>query len=242
MLTRAIECRTSAPAGAALAPASRARAGVLGRGARPAVARAHAADDEASPSCAPSRRDTIAAGLVLLAAAAHPAGPAAAAASVMRPLGGSGDWSSPGLAAPVDEEAPKFFKTPGGVPVQELAAGEGPTARPGQRVLVDYVLRRANGYFIYATVEGVSFQPRDVPTGPVLLTLGDGSVVPGLDEVLLTMRRGGKRRVLLPPAQGYPGRAAAIQPKMPTFATQRQLDTHSVEPLMFELQVLRVLD
>jgi hypothetical protein len=241
MSTRAIGCRTSAPAGAAVAPAARARAGALRRrAARPAAARA-SADDGAGPSCALIRRDAIAYGLALLASG--PAGPAAAAAaSIKRLLGGSGDWSSPGLSAPVDDAAPKFFKTPGGVPVQELAAGEGPTARPGQRVLVDYVLRRANGYFIYATVEGVSFQPRDVPTGPVLLTLGDGSVVPGLEEVLLTMRRGGKRRVLLPPAQGYPGRAAAIQPKMPTFATQRQLDTHSAEPLMFEVQVLRVLD
>lgn len=31
--------------------------------------------------------------------------------------------------------------------------------------------RRANGYFIYATVEGVSFQPRDVPIGPLEITL-----------------------------------------------------------------------
>ena len=28
------------------------------------------------------------------------------------------------------------------------------------------VLRRSNGYFIYSTVEGVSYQPRSVPTGP----------------------------------------------------------------------------
>eukprot|EP00983_Pelagomonas_calceolata_P118184 1160481-Pelagomonas_calceolata.AAC.3 len=30
-------------------------------------------------------------------------------------------------------------------------------------------LDRANGYFIYATVEGVSFQPADVPVGPSTL-------------------------------------------------------------------------
>ena len=38
-------------------------------------------------------------------------------------------------------------------------------AKPGDTVLIDYVLRRSNGYFIYATQEGVSFQPKvgDVP-------------------------------------------------------------------------------
>lgn len=30
---------------------------------------------------------------------------------------------------------------------------------------------RANGYFIYSTVEGVSFQPRNVPTGPLEVKL-----------------------------------------------------------------------
>lgn len=40
-----------------------------------------------------------------------------------------------------------------------------------RRVLLEYVLRRGNGYFIYSTVDGVSFQPRDIETGPILLTL-----------------------------------------------------------------------
>ena len=39
------------------------------------------------------------------------------------------------------------------------------------QVEVEYVLRRSNGYFIYSTVEGVSFQPRDVPIGPIDLRL-----------------------------------------------------------------------
>lgn len=65
----------------------------------------------------------------------------------------SGDWSSPGLATPEDEYAPKFFKTASGVKVQELAPGSGPTAQTGDFVLFDYVLRRANGYFIYGALQ-----------------------------------------------------------------------------------------
>lgn len=65
----------------------------------------------------------------------------------------------------------RFFKTPAGVKVQELAKGSGPEAKPGDRLEVDYVLRRTNGYFIYSTREGVSFQPKDIPTGPYELKL-----------------------------------------------------------------------
>lgn len=98
--------------------------------------------------------------------------PRALDAGAAKPRGDTSDWSSPGLAAPVDPNAPLFFKTPSGVPVQVLAEGTGGReARAGERLLVDFVVRRSNGYFIYSTVEGVSFQPRDVPTGPVVLTL-----------------------------------------------------------------------
>ena len=63
--------------------------------------------------------------------------------------------------------------TADGTRVQELAVGDsgGRAARSGDRLLIDYVLRRANGYFIYSTVEGVSFQPADVPVGPVEVVL-----------------------------------------------------------------------
>lgn len=61
----------------------------------------------------------------------------------------AGDWSSPGLAAPEDDGLPKFFKTSSGVKVQVLSPGAGPAAQKGDAVLIDYVLRRANGYFIY---------------------------------------------------------------------------------------------
>jgi len=83
-------------------------------------------------------------------------------------------------------------------------------------------------------VEGVSFQPRDVPTGPVTARLGAGQLIPGLEEVLA-----GKRRALVPPSAGYAD-AADAAPQPPTFATQRQLRNHQNEPLLFEMQVLRV--
>ena len=55
--------------------------------------------------------------------------------------------------------------------MQELGLGKGTEARADSRVEVDFVLRRPNGYFIYSTVQGVSFQPKDLPIGPLDLNL-----------------------------------------------------------------------
>jgi FKBP-type peptidyl-prolyl cis-trans isomerase len=131
--------------------------------------------------------------------------------------------------------------------VQVLAQGTGPAAQPGDTVLFDYVLRRANGYFIYATVEGASFQPKDVPVGPVSFRLGaEGGLIPGLSEVLAGMSPGGRVRALVPPELGYvaaavgAGAGQPLGPQPPTFATKRQLANHQTEPLLFEVELLRV--
>ena len=150
----------------------------------------------------------------------------AATDTVKQPLpstsGDGGDWSSPGLASrPRDPGAPEFFKTPSGAAVQEVTPGD-PAARPaadGDTVDVDFVLRRANGYFIYANVEGVSFQPADVPTAPFLFRLGDPAVLPGFADAVRGMRPGGKRRALVPPGAGYKAFPGGL-PQAPTFATK----------------------
>lgn len=69
----------------------------------------------------------------------------------------------------------RFFQTASGVRVQELAQGSGPGAEEGDQIELEYVLRRTNGYFIYSTREGVSFQPKDVPTGPLEMQLVSAS-------------------------------------------------------------------
>lgn len=175
--------------------------------------------------------------------------PPAAAAATTAP----GDWTTPGLAVPEDPSRPKFYRTASGVKVQRLADGSSgsPVAKEGDVVLFDYTLRRSNGFFVYSTVEGVSDQPKDVPVGPVSFRLGGGSgggggggggaganLIPGLEEVLLGMSPGGRARALVPPELGYT--SSALQPQPPTFATKRQLANHSREPLLFEVEVLRI--
>jgi hypothetical protein len=69
---------------------------------------------------------------------------------------------------------------------------------------------------------------------------GRGEIIPGLEEVLEGMRPGGKRRALIPPELGYATNPNAAQPQPPTFATKRQLLNHAKEPLLFEVQLLKV--
>lgn len=180
----------------------------------------------------PSRRAALAGAAVLLPLGATFVRQAAAAES-----GVAGSLAASWMAS---DDTPQFVRTPDGVKVQVVAEGSGPAAAPGDRLLLDYVLRRDNGYFIYSTVEGVSFQPRDLPTGPLAVALGSGELIAGLEEVLTGMRAGGKVRALVPPGLGYEAAPAGL-PQMPTFATRRQLDNHRREDLLFEVQLLRVL-
>lgn len=98
-------------------------------------------------ACTISRRSLGAALSAAAAATTLGAGPRPAAAiKTINPMTAADAW----LAS---DEAPRFVTTPGGVRVQQLAGGTGRSAAPGDRLLIDYVLRRSNGYFIYGTVE-----------------------------------------------------------------------------------------
>lgn len=57
---------------------------------------------------------------------------------------------------------------------------------------------------------------------------------------LLFSPAGSKFRALVPPELGYAAFPEAL-PQMPTYATQRQLENHRREPLLFEVALLRVL-
>lgn len=110
----------------------------------------------------------------------------------------SGDWSSPGLAKPGPDAT--YIRTPGGVVYELISGGTGDAAASGDVVQFQYTLRRANGYFIYATIEcGVGCGDGT----PETATLGKTPLIAGLEELLTGMRPGEKRRALIPPALGY---------------------------------------
>ncbi|XP_050246280.1 peptidyl-prolyl cis-trans isomerase FKBP16-1, chloroplastic isoform X1 [Quercus robur] len=144
----------------------------------------------------------------------------------------------PIIAAPLPEmkepEVIRAFKLASGVRIQEIIEGEGPEANEGDVVEVNYVCRRANGYFVHSTVDQFSGESK-----PITLPLDENQVIEGLKEVLIGMRVGGKRRALIPPSFGYIDEN--LQPIPEEFGPRRSLLSHANEPLVFEVQLLKVI-
>jgi peptidylprolyl isomerase len=82
----------------------------------------------------------------------------------------------------------------------ELRKGQGPPGRKGQRCTVDYMMTRRAGAKIYSTRQSGE---------PFSWTLGDGSVIEGLEIAVLggggvpPLLPGGARRVIVPQPLGY---------------------------------------
>jgi peptidylprolyl isomerase len=78
---------------------------------------------------------------------------------------------------------------------KDLRVGDGPAARPGQLVQVQYV--------------GVSFKTGEQFDAswdrgePFAFQLGAGQVIPGWDKGVAGMKVGGRRRLTIPPDQAY---------------------------------------
>ncbi|KAJ8556032.1 hypothetical protein K7X08_022790 [Anisodus acutangulus] len=144
----------------------------------------------------------------------------------------------PVLCAPMQEmrepDVIRTLKLDSGVRIQDVVEGEGPEAREGDIVEINYVCRRSNGYFVHSTVDQFSGE-----SAPVILPLDDKQIIEGLKEVLIGMKPGGKRRALIPPSVGYINEN--LQPVPEEFGPRRSLMSHLKEPLIFEVQLLKVL-
>ena len=195
------------------------------RGARAARAVSPRADAAPASATPPSRRAAL--GTCVAAALAALSPPSFAA-------GAAGDWSSPGLGVVPDKEA-EYLRTPLGVVYEQINDGVGEPAKPGDVAVFHWILRRANGYFIYGSIDcGIGCGNGD----PDEFTLGPkGTLISGLDDVLTGMRPGEKRRALVPPELGYVKKGAAPQP--PEFGQKRQVETHASEPLVFEVKLIK---
>lgn len=77
---------------------------------------------------------------------------------------------------------------------KDLKEGTGPAAKKGDRVTVHYTGKLLNGKKFDSSKD--RGQPFD-------LTLGAGEVIPGWDAGLVGMKKGGVRRLIIPPAIAY---------------------------------------
>jgi peptidylprolyl isomerase len=107
-------------------------------------------------------------------------------------------------------QKPVIPKPDGAVPrrlkVKDIVKGKGPGAKPGDQLTVQYV------GVTFST--GEQFDASWDSGQPFSFQLGTGQVIPGWDRGLRGMRKGGRRKLTIPPrlAYGAQGSPPAIGP------------------------------
>lgn len=104
------------------------------------------------------------------------------------------DTKSGGEQPAVGAAPAGMVTTPSGLAYQDLVAGSGPTPTAGKLVRVHYTGWLQNGTKFDSSLD--RGQPFEFP-------IGAGQVIPGWDEGVMTMKVGGKRKLVIPPQLGY---------------------------------------
>jgi FKBP-type peptidyl-prolyl cis-trans isomerase len=94
--------------------------------------------------------------------------------------------------------AAKERTTESGLRITDLRLGDGPEAKAGQTVIVNY----------RGTLESGKEFDSSYGRGPFSFPLGAGRVIKGWDEGVAGMQVGGKRKLVIPPDLGYGQRGA----------------------------------
>jgi len=154
-------------------------------------------------------------------------------------------------------EYPDFQMSPSRLLIKDFKSGSGGlTPKLGDAVILDWA-----GVTVGNGREGQRaryFQTQNKSRDPALegydnadflkFTVGDGTVIPGVDEAVKGMSPGAIRRVLVPEGIGYPRDGfAQTGPKPSTLSGQRTLDDFlsskfGDKTLMFDLKLLKVME
>jgi len=88
--------------------------------------------------------------------------------------------------------------TSSGLKYIDLVEGTGVSPQPGMQVTVHY-----SGYLL----DGKKFDSSVDRNEPFVFVIGRGNVIKGWDEGVMTMKVGGKRKLIIPPDLAYGSRA-----------------------------------
>jgi peptidylprolyl isomerase len=106
-------------------------------------------------------------------------------------------------------QAGKKMTTSSGLQIEDTKAGTGATPKTGQTCVMHYT-----GWLYENGAKGKKFDSSVDRGDPFEFPIGTGRVIKGWDEGVATMKVGGKRTLIIPPALGYGARGAggAIPP------------------------------
>ena len=95
------------------------------------------------------------------------------------------------------------------IQITDTKEGTGISPRPGQICVVHYT-----GWLYVNGVKGAKFDSSADRKRPFSFTLGTHGVIEGWEQGLATMKKGGKRTLIIPPELGYgsKGSGASIPP------------------------------
>jgi peptidylprolyl isomerase len=97
----------------------------------------------------------------------------------------------------------KTMTTPSGLQITDTTIGTGATPKPGQICVMHYT-----GWLYQDGAKGKKFDSSLDRGQPFEFPLGKHQVIAGWDEGVASMKVGGKRTLIIPPALGYGARGA----------------------------------
>jgi peptidylprolyl isomerase len=102
-----------------------------------------------------------------------------------------------------DKKESKIVKTPSGLQYEDVKVGTGAEPKAGQTCSVHYT-----GWLWVNGAKGTKFDSSVDRGRPFDFPVGQGRVIRGWDEGVLTMKVGGKRNLIIPPGLAYQDRGA----------------------------------
>src|SRR4249919_1193681 len=100
-------------------------------------------------------------------------------------------------------DAQPVTTTPSGLKIIDTKVGTGPAPKPGQTCVMNYT-----GWLYENDKKGAKFDSSLDRNQPFSFPIGQHQVIAGWDEGVATMKVGGKRTLIIPPALGHGSRGA----------------------------------